>query len=298
MSYAQPPEKSTADGKPRHVGVEIEFAGLRGREACRALTSALGGTQRERSPHRYVIEGSELGDLEVELDTKYAHAKDDESSTVGQARKLLGDVAQAVVPYEVITSPLTLDLLPLVDRATDALREAGALGTMKNPLFAFGVHLNPEAADLDAGYLIRVLQAFVAMNAEIRQAIRPDPSRTLLGWAEPYETEYCRRIMADDYMPDQEALIDDYIAANDGRNYDLDMLPLFAHIDEDRVTRQVDDPRINARPAFHYRLPDCRIDEKDWSIADDWNRWVAVEELAADTDALAKRRQRYLSNAV
>ena len=64
------------------------------------------------------------------------------------------------------------------------------------------------------------------------------------------------------------------------------MLPLFAQIDEERVQAQVGDDRINARPTFHYRLPDCRIDDEQWTLARSWNRWCVVERLANDPQAL------------
>ena len=54
------------------------------------------------------------------------------------------------------------------------------------------------------------------------------------------------------------------------------------------LRRTVNDERVKARPTFHYRLPDCRVNEPGWSVADAWNRWVYVESLAADTDLLAE----------
>jgi hypothetical protein len=52
----------------------------------------------------------------------------------------------------------------------------------------------------------------------------------------------------------------------------------------------VDDPKIKARPTFHYRLPNCHIEDPDWSLAGEWNTWCVVERLAGrgdDLDALA-----------
>ena len=43
---------------------------------------------------------------------------------------------------------------------------------------------------------------------------------------------------------------------------------------------------VKGRPAFHYRLPDCKINEAGWSAATAWNRWVYVETLAADAELL------------
>jgi len=43
---------------------------------------------------------------------------------------------------------------------------------------------------------------------------------------------------------------------------------------------------IKPRPTWHYRLPNCLIDDPDWSLRDPWHEWVRIETLAADQDAL------------
>jgi hypothetical protein len=56
-------------------------------------------------------------------------------------------------------------------------------------------------------------------------------------------------------------------------------------IDNDRVLAGIKkDERtlVSSRPAFHYRLPDCRLGDKKWSVADEWNRWWYVEAIASD----------------
>jgi hypothetical protein len=65
------------------------------------------------------------------------------------------------------------------------------------------------------------------------------------------------------------------------------MLPVFAHLDADRMAPVLTDA-TSARPTFHFRLPDCRIDEADWSLAQEWRRWLTVERVAED-DALLRR---------
>jgi hypothetical protein len=83
-------------------------------------------------------------------------------------------------------------------------------------------------------------------------------------------------------------LIDDYLDASPSRNRELDMLPLFAHLDHDRVRARLPYEKISARPTFHYRLPDSRVDDPAWTIAADWNRWVEVERLACDPARLVR----------
>jgi hypothetical protein len=48
----------------------------------------------------------------------------------------------------------------------------------------------------------------------------------------------------------------------------------------------IDDPRIKPRPTYHYRLPNARFDRGGAQLIREWNRWIAVERLAADNDAL------------
>ena len=55
--------------------------------------------------------------------------------------------------------------------------------------------------------------------------------------------------------------------------------------------------KINRRPTFHYRLPDARLSDPGWSIAPDWNRWVAVERVADDRDRLDALGRAYLAFA-
>ena len=55
---------------------------------------------------------------------------------------------------------------------------------------------------------------------------------------------------------------------------------------------KIPDDRVKARPTFHFRLPNCEIDQEDWSLAEAWNAWCVVEKLSArprELDALAKR---------
>ena len=53
--------------------------------------------------------------------------------------------------------------------------------------------------------------------------------------------------------------------------------------------------KINQRPTFHYRLPDAGVSDPGWSIAPDWNRWVAVERVADDRDRLDSLGRAYLA---
>jgi hypothetical protein len=73
------------------------------------------------------------------------------------------------------------------------------------------------------------------------------------------------------------------------------MLPILANIDEDRVRRVIHDMKVKARPAFHYRLPNCLIDHPDWSLAGMWNAWCVVERLAGREEDLRELAGAFLA---
>ena len=82
-------------------------------------------------------------------------------------------------------------------------------------------------------------------------------------------------------------LIKDYHEHNPTRNRSFDMTPSFAFIDEG-LTRSLygREEKINKRPTFHYRLPNCELSNPDWSIDKEWGIWQKVEKLALDDSLL------------
>lgn len=293
--FRRPPIEDNSQGQTRSVGVELEFAGLTADASARALAAALGGTVMERDPHSFVIQDTELGDISIELDSRYLHP--DKNALLGVGPKLASWIASAarlVVPCELVSAPVPFDRLHRFDRATEVLRQAGAKGTQDGALYAFGLHFNPETPRLDPETIVSVVKAFVLLNAWLRRQVAPDPTRDLLGFADPFPDEYVRRIVSPDYWPEIPDLIDDYLLANPTRNRDLDVLPLLLFLDEAKVRARLPNEKIGKRPTFHYRLPDARVSDPGWSIAPDWNRWVAVERLAVDRPRLERLGGAYL----
>jgi hypothetical protein len=158
-------------------------------------------------------------------------------------------------------------------------------------LNGFGLHLNPELgpADLAARPIRCVLQAYLLEASALRAEIGVDPMRSLLPFVEAFPKAYRDRVLDPHYDPPLATLIDDYLALNPTRNRELDLLPLFAHLDGDRVARALADPRISARPTWHWRLPNADIEAAGWSVVGEWQRWLRVETLALDTRLLAER---------
>lgn len=297
MSYERPDVTRTADGRMRRVGFELEFSGLTLARAAEAVAAALDGEAGDSTAAERRLHVDGLGDFRIEIDWDYlkrkaAECADDER--MSKWLRQLGDVARLVVPVEVVCPPIALDRLEALDPMVEALREAGATGTEESPIAAYGVHVNAEAPDLDAGTILSYLKAFCLLQWWLVETHAVNATRRLTTFIDLFPADYADRILSRD-SADLDELFDDYLAHNATRNRALDLLPLLAEIDEARVRRVIDDPRIKARPAFHYRLPDCHIERDDWTLEQAWRSWWVVEQLAQRPDDLAALGEAYLS---
>jgi len=291
-----PPKTTNEQGRPRRIGIELEFAGLTPPDILDTITRVLGGEAHCETRFEYRVTGGRAGDLVLELDAAYlkdlartAQEDGNRSELERMTDDVLAGAAQVVVPWEIVTEPIPMENLPVLEPLVAALRRAGARGTRHSPWYAFGLHLNPELPSLNPGEILDYMRSYTCLYDWLVDRERLDPSRK---WFTPYietfDAGYIDRILQPGYDPDMDQLIDDYLQANPTRNKSLDMLPLFAHIDADRVRRRVNDPRIKPRPALHYRLPNCDIDREGWQLAVPWRHWLEVEYLAADGDRLRR----------
>ena len=236
--------------------------------------------------------GTTLGDFRVELDSlplkkeKYKHYLE----KVGAGARLTGvveDVLESIVstfvPAEIVTAPIAIADAPRLESLRWALHARNAEGTKASILYTFGFQLNPELPALDADTLVRHLRAFLALQDWLFAVSEVDATRDFYGWTEPFPVAYRRKVLDPSYTPDEDALIGDYLEANPTRNRALDMLPVFATLQEERVLAAAKEAEnVKARPTFHYRLPNCQIDDPAWTFALEWNRWIEVEKLADD----------------
>lgn len=298
----QPPWQENADGKTRRVGVELEMSGL----DLDTLAGLVAGffeldiTSDGRYERR--LRGDPEGDWVIELDydllKKLGREDLDAESLAGQINKTteeaLAWAAEAIVPLEIVGPPLPLDRLNEVEALISYLRETGAKGTSESIFNAFGMQFNPELPSHEARMITACLKAFMCLYDWLLVRADVDFSRRVTSYVDPFPTDYVKKLLAADYWPDLETLIDDYLADNPTRNRALDMLPLFMFLDEERVRAATDDTLIKARPTFHYRLPDCKVDEPDWGLHVAWNDWVEVERLAADENRLQACCEAYL----
>lgn len=299
MPFRTPPRLTNPDGAPRRVGVELEFANLDAPTTAALVRELYGGTVEVEDPHRCAVRGTRLGDFAVELDMRAAHPDKKEVDGNGESvlpgrldqlrdslRPLLGSIGSLVMPFEIAAPPVPIGQLAELEPLIAGLRARGAEGTDASPLFAFGLHFNPEVASFDADYLLDHLKSFLVLAPWLRNEIRVDPTRRLSGFIAAFPVEYAAKVVDPAYRPDRRTLIADYLEANPSRNRELDLFPLFAHIDRETLFAKVKDPHVRPRPTFHYRLPNARLGDPGWSLAEDWNRWVMVEELAADRERL------------
>lgn len=308
--YKMPPEPLNAEGKMRSVGIELEFAAEDGRQVAELVKSIYQGEVHRIDPHLFEVRDTTLGTFTVELDTQYVHW-DFSTQKTGNSlidellpRELLdslieavGDVMKAVVPYELVTPPIPFDRLDECDRLIAELRKLGVKGTDEEFFYAFGVHLNPEVARLDPLWILNVFRAYLLLSEWLREQMDIDLARKISPYIRPFPETYVLRVLNPKYQPDQETFIRDYVRFNDTRNRELDLFPLLEYLDEPLMKRLVEDDLTTPRPTFHFRLPDCRLNDPRWSISQSWNLWVQVETLAHDKARLETMSRAYIEHA-
>jgi hypothetical protein len=299
--YPLPPLCRTADGGMRRIGVEFELTGIELEQLAAIVARTRGGRVEARTRYELLIRGDSAGDWGVEVDFNLLKRQARQPRSTAGIRAELQDLVERVLfvgagqilPLEVVSPPLPMDRLGGLQPLVDALRAAGARGTGDRRRYAFGLHLNPELPALDATTILRYFRAFLCLHDWLRERARVDLTRRITPFVDPFPLAYVRRVLAPDYVPDLATLIEDYLASNPTRNRALDLLPLFSYLDDARLRRRIVDPRIKARPALHYRLPNCQIDLPGWSIEPAWRDWLEVEHMVADPARLNGLCARY-----
>lgn len=301
---------TTESGAERRAGFEFEFAGVEPNEASEIVTAILGGTIQKSNPFTYVVENTRYGKVSVEMDAavlkerRYLKALDKmgvqiEPHLLDNLETALLGLSSTLVPCEIVLPPIPLSELDVLEELRDALRIRKAKGTRASLAYAFGLHINVEPPDLSVQTLTNYLRAFLLLQDNIRKRAEVDITRAVSPYIDRYPDEYVHLLAAPDYAPESiSELVSDYLHHNPTRNRPLDMYPLFAHIDKETVfdnLPQQEAELIKARPAFHFRLPNCRIDEPLWTVESEWEQWLLVEKLASDPERLETMSRHFMN---
>lgn len=300
-----PNRLKNADGDTRKVGVEFELAGVPIEVLAKSVQIYFGGDVKRDTHVEYHVVNSNLGDFKIELDAaslqEFAEMLSNKGEEEHEKNKLLTQstmdvitrAAEQVVPWEIVTPPIPVTRLHELESLVTALRDNGALGTKGALHYAFGLHLNPELPDLKAKTILNYIRAFFCLYNWIAEQEDIDSTRKITTYIKHFNKAYIDLVTDLNYEPPMEQLIEEYLQHNPTRNRSLDLLPLFAHIDADRVRKVVDDPRIKPRPTFHYRLPNCDICNPNWNLHFPWRLWLEVEKLANNPQALTMMCKQY-----
>lgn len=289
-----PANPNTETGNRRRAGIEFELAGPGLSDMSLWVQQIFGGEIVVKTRFEYEVRNTEFGDFTLELDSAYLknlaeeQAQSDSSSSQLETiyAELLGKTSELLVPWEIVTPPIDFADLVKLRELVDTLRNHGALGTRHALHYAFGVHLNPELPSLETSVIVDYLRAYFCLYDWIKDKENIDLARKLTPYINHFKKSYIEKVIDPDYQPTEQQMIDDYLTHNPTRNRSLDLLPLFAYLDKERVFKQIDDPRIKARPTLHYRLPNCDIDNPNWNLDQPWGLWLEVEALANDRKRL------------
>lgn len=296
VNFKIPTRTQVDSGKARKVGFELEFTGLDLDTTIAVVVKTLGGREQTRSAAQASIEVDGFGRFEVELDWNFLKQKAAAMNKQGEAEwlELLTQAAALLVPVEVVCPPVALKSMDELDELVTQLRQAGAVGTEDSLIAAYGVHINAETPSLNVNTIRAYVEAFGILQWWLVDEHQVDLARRVSPYIDLYPEPYLKELFAAEYTS-MDAFIDGYLKYNASRNRALDLLPLLTYLNPARVHRNVPDNKIKARPAFHYRLPNCQIDKSDWSLAQSWNTWWVVEELANQPDELQQLKDKFLA---
>lgn len=292
------------EDKHRKVGFEIELAGLSIDQTSQVVVQEFGGQAMQDSSAEYSVNTPHHGQFKIELDAIPAkklaawlgerHEKAATSGSSFQAKfvetidSATHSAASTIAPLEIVTPPLAVKDIPRLDTLCNRLRQQNAEGTKASFQNTFGLHINPEVMNEEPKAVINVMAAFAIMFPWLKREHGVDLTRHLSPFIEPYENDYVDLIASENGEPSWNKLITDYQRHNPTRNRALDMLPMMMHKRFELVRSLYGpDEKINARPTFHYRLPNCELAQPHWSVSKEWRRWLIVEQAASRENCLS-----------
>lgn len=311
MEFKRPPITHNEQGQLRTVGFELEYANLGINTAVQLIQELYGGQVQRESRFKQHVRHTRLGDFTVEFDLtllsekRYkkvfsalhidmADIKIGSGTLEDEVETALESVVGKVFPYEIACPPIACTQLQELEPLREALFRHKAEGTASFPTNAFGTHINTEVPATDEQTLLNYLRAMVLLYPWLLQEGKTDLARKISPFIDPFPEDYVNLLLIPAYAPDLEELISDYHLYNPDRNRPLDMYPLFAALCPRQVNKYKDVGKVKPRRTFHYRLPNSSVSQPGWTLAEEWNHWVAVEELAFDHDKLKTLSLEYM----
>jgi hypothetical protein len=303
--FLLPPRIFDENGELRTVGFEVEFGGVGLDETAQIIISLFGGRAYRESQYLYRIT-TELGEFQLEADSMFLKQKKyeryfralglDPSATFAHGLEdAIASLAGTLIPFEIVMPPLPIDKLDPVEQIRNALQRHSAQGTNTGIFRAFGMQFNPRVPDKKPETLTSYLRAFFLLFDWLYVETEVPLARKLAPFIHSFPEEYIELVLDPDYHPNLDALMTDYLEYNPTRNRPLDMLPLFADIDREKVfSYPVEKELVKSRPTFHYRLPNSEVDDPNWSVAGDWNKWIEIEKLTVDPARMLQMSEDYL----
>ncbi|RYD76700.1 MAG: amidoligase [Sphingobacteriales bacterium] len=288
MDFKLPTVLQNSEGKIRTVGFELEFGGADLDTTAQCIIDLYGGKRVIHNKFLQEVAETELGKFSLKMDalmlTEKSYEKTLEKFGIDikdkSVEEMMESVASIVVPYEVGAPPIPMTQVHRIDELRKALHHKQAEGTHFSIFNAYATHINPELPALNAETILRYIKAFLLLYPAIHSRAELAIRRRLSSYINPFPEGYISLVLNENYAPDFDTLLVDYHIYNPDRNRPLDIYPAFAFIDKSKTDALPDIGNVKPRPTFHYRLPNCEIDSPEWSLAIDWNEWVAVENLA------------------
>ena len=312
MEFKQLPVIYNEQGEVRKVGFELEYANVGVEETVKIIQELYGGQPEAEHRFSQKVVGTRLGDFSVELDLRLLTEKSykqifDKLNINLQDIKLgsttledkvetaLESLISKYIPYEVGTPPVPCTEIAQFEQLRQALYEHHAKGTEAFLTNAFGTHINVEVPDTSTETILRFIRSFLLLYPWLLQAGETDFARlNMTTFINPYQLDYVKLVLDPAYRPSQEQLIQDYHRLNPDRNRPLDLYPLFAALNQELLNQFSNLGKVKPRTTFHYRLPNSLVSQAGWTLAQEWNLWVVIEELANDPARIASMTQEYL----
>lgn len=312
MAFKHPPVLYNDKGELRTVGFELEYTNVSIEDSAQLVQKLYGGTVQKENRFKQQVTGTKLGDFTIEFDltllTEKRYKKVFETFNVriedvrigngtleDEVEETLSNLVGKVFPNEIACPPIPCTQLEEIEKLREELYKLHAEGTESFLTNAFGTHINVESPSLDTDTVLTYLRAFLLLYPWLLEEGRTDLARKISPFIDPYPVAYIDLVLNPIYQPDLEMFIQDYHTYNPDRNRPLDLYPILAFLKKDMLEQYTKLGKVKARNAFHYRLPNSSIAQPDWSLAQEWNNWIRIEELASDREKIAHLGEEYLS---